>query len=109
MFNTKFYNFDHNGNTLNTFVRAEEYSMPLVLDEYVDSVFHTIQMPHIMKKGPKISVKKENGDINIDVVTGTITPTILKSFYNINGIAIANATQEVFATLTQHYRLDILL
>jgi hypothetical protein len=37
------------------------------------------------------------------LVTRTITPTVLRSFYNINGISIANATQQVFATLTQHY------
>jgi hypothetical protein len=37
------------------------------------------------------------------LVNRTITPTVLRSFYNINGISIANATQQVFATLTQHY------
>lgn len=110
IFNTKFYNFDHihNENILSTVVRAEEYSVPLFLYEYVDSVFHTVQMPHVISKGPKISSSNlRDGNIKTNAVSGSITPTILKSFYNINGIAIANATQEVYATLTQHYRLDI--
>jgi hypothetical protein len=50
MFNTKFYEFDHiyNEEITNTVVRAEKYSVPLLLDQFVDSVFHTVQMPHVM-------------------------------------------------------------
>ncbi len=50
MFNTKFYESDHiyNEEITNTVVRAEEYSVPLLLDQFVDSVFHTVQMPHVM-------------------------------------------------------------
>jgi hypothetical protein len=36
-------------------------------------------------------------------VTGTITPAVLKSFYNINGVGSSAATQGVYETLTQYY------
>lgn len=47
MFNTEFFVFHHKriGSAKIEVVRAEKYSVPLILNDYVASVFHTIQMP----------------------------------------------------------------
>jgi hypothetical protein len=47
MFKTEFFTFQHvrSETAVLEVLRAEHYSMPLVINEYCDSVFQTIQMP----------------------------------------------------------------
>lgn len=114
MFKTKFYSYQHvrSETTVNEVLRCEKYSIPLVLDKYVDSVFHTIQMPSPMRGGPVLTpiydkniplFLKEGIHKEASQVTGFITPAVLKSFYNINGVGSSAATQSVYETLTQYY------
>ena len=133
LFNTEFYVFHHthavDTNGVDQFqkvVRAEKYSVPLALNDYVSSVFYTIQMPLVVRGLPIVSPIDPtdflNGDINgnvggnddgnssytsnvhINAANGFITPSLLKSFYNVGGALGSDlSTQSVYETLTQYY------
>lgn len=120
MFDTEFFVFHHmrseNGPPIKI-VRAEEYSVPIYLDEYVASVLHTVDMP-MMYKGPVRSPEETlPTDLSIDALNanihslagpttypGYITPAVLKTFYNVDSsVGSADATQLVYEALSEYY------
>lgn len=156
MFNTEFFVFHHTrvGSEMIEVIRAEKYSVPLILDNYVASVFHTIQMPLHIKSVPAMTpidltdeilpfptatsitydeegkynpsevrsnmssiheMKKmhENrilSDIHLNGRYGYITPSVLRSAYNLDGsYGSTVSTQGLFETLTQSYSPSDLL
>lgn len=126
MFDTRFYAYHQKRETggVLEILRAEEYSVPLHLHEYVSAVFNTVQMPMVVRAGPtpvplKVSPtdKASNSNSNSKRSSavskrfpGSITPTVLKSFYNIDStIGSRNSTQAVFETVTQYYSPQDLL
>mmetsp|Transcript_21927 Transcript_21927/g.21212 ORF Transcript_21927/g.21212 Transcript_21927/m.21212 type:complete len:770 (+) Transcript_21927:254-2563(+) len=122
IFKTEFFSFNHirAENDVKEVLRAEQYSIPLVLKDYIDAVFGTVDMPNTMfRRGPVLTpVKKEKGSKQlrngmhtkgIDQVSGTIEPPLLKSYYDIEGVGSTAATQGMFQSLDQHYSPDDLL
>lgn len=103
MFATEFFRFHqffHGESNITHFVRAEKYSIPLVLNDCVDSVFHTIQMPSSRNRKP---LRANSNVKNPVTVSGEITPPILKKYYNISGLGSLDATQGVYESLSQFY------
>lgn len=119
MFDTQFFIFHHvksENRPPSQIVRAEEYSVPIDLHEYVASVFHTVDMPMVYK-GPMISPKEEipidlstdavNGNISslaVLTIKGYITPAVLKAFYSVdNSIGSVDATQLLYEAYAEYY------
>jgi hypothetical protein len=65
MFKTEFFSFKHirADNDILEVLRAEQYSIPLVLNDYIDAVFGTVDMPNPMvRTGPVLTpIKEEKG------------------------------------------------
>ena len=107
LFDTEFFSFHHTreGTDLRSeVVRAEAYSVPHELHEHVASVFNTVQMP-IQFWGKPISFATMNltGNITHHVVTGHMTPELLKLYYNIEGKGSSQSTQAVFSSIGQFF------
>lgn len=120
MFDTEFFVFHHmrsENEPPRKIVRAEEYSVPIDLHEYVASVLHTVDMP-MMYKGPvrnpeetlptDLSIDALDANIHslggLGIYPGYITPAALKKFYNVdNSVGSADATQLVYEALTEYY------
>lgn len=108
-FDTHFFEYHQmqlNGNT-EKFVRAEKYSIPMVLDSHVESVFNTIQMPYRLSGSfPKLTtppaVTNAKGALADTTATMT-TPIKLKQYYNLTTQGSANSTQCVYATINQYF------
>lgn len=105
VFNTEFFSFHHTreGRDLRTHVvRAEAYSVPHDLHEHVASVFNTIQMPMVVWGRP-VSFGTTNITTNIlnQVVTGYVTPQLLRSYYGIDSRGSNESTQAVFSSIGQ--------
>lgn len=113
MFNTQFFVFHHMRSEYeepHEIVRAVEYSIPVVLHEYVSSVFNTVDMP-MTHYGPvsvsDSSFKTQSRNVSSLATvqySGYITPGLLKSFYNVdNSIGSADATQSVYQSNSEYY------
>jgi tripeptidyl-peptidase I len=108
-FDTHFFEFHQiqlNGNT-EKFVRAEKYSILMVLDSHVQSVFNTIQMPYRLSGSlPKLTtppaVTNAKGAL-VDPTATMTTPAKLKQFYNLTTQGSYNSTQCVYATINQYF------
>ena len=67
MFNTEFFMFQQtNSGGLSFLVRAETYSVPSILDEHVESVFKTIEIPIIVHGSPSF-IENDGNSESIDV------------------------------------------
>ena len=87
-------------------VRTESYSIPAVLNNHVESVFNTVEMPHenVIKARlePVIGVAGD-GKFNLEAPSFT-TPAKLRSAYNMGTSKGTNAsTQGIYASLKQYY------
>ena len=139
-FDTEFYHFHYKSGFDDLFkidtlskesvIRAEKYSVRKELEEHVEYVFNTIQMPFSFHQNPgphinfmepidaqtltgqenTVNSKEENNlkeDVKlsaIPVVAGVTTPAKLNSAYNVDSnTAIKAATQAIYATINQKY------
>ena len=108
--NTEFYTFHqtHHDGTVDKVVRAERYWIPKELDEHVESVFNTIQMPlksHGTLPVPQ-SIDLSSADVHSAAYDfpGYTTPAKIKSFYNMgNSKGSSESTQCIYATISQYF------
>ena len=97
------------------YIRTDKYSVPTSLDEHVESVMNTVQLPPMQQRvqAPRIISDKEmrthshsrfsSEEINSEV-RGYIYPAYLNYIYNINSnVGHPRATQAVYATYGQYY------
>ena len=104
MFKCEFYMFHQTqeNDIIKKVVRTESYSIPAVLNNHVDSVFNTVEMPHenVIKArlGGTIAEK-----FNLQDVSNT-TPPKLRTAYNMGtSKGSASSTQCVYAYSSQFY------
>ena len=109
LFNTQFFEFHHikdNEYGIEKVIRAETYSVPVQLDKHVTSAFNTIQMPLSIWAKPIVTALSDTdlSKIHAKAALGFIEPSVLKSFYNINGaVGNSRSTQAVFETIGQYF------
>jgi tripeptidyl-peptidase I len=113
MFKTEFHAYSYSlegvqGNnsssrsTKKDFVRTAKYYVPGHLDEHVESVFNTVQMPMI-RHSPKISTST-SVSTRLLAVTGHTTPAVLNKAYHISSNkGHPRATQAVYESLDQYF------
>ena len=113
MFNTVFYTYalqpsesdygqpsDKSG--VKRFVRAEEYSVPMVLDKHVTSVLNTVQMIHVHYQ--RLPILESMSSVANTAFDGSVYPAILNEAYNIDSnIGHPRATQAVYESLDQFF------
>jgi tripeptidyl-peptidase-1 len=114
LFHTEFFMFHQTeaGGHMNKLVRAEHYSIPAELDQHVESVFNTIQMPLQLLGGhnvPSVAMHDNDNRINkkktqqeISFINKAITPDKLRAYYNISSSTQGSSvsTQAVYAAST---------
>ena len=70
-------------------VRAEKYSIPKELDEHVDCVMNTIEMPVVLTRKANIykpsSSTGNKGRFNEAGYSGYVLPTTIRRYYNLSG------------------------
>ena len=70
-------------------VRAERYSVPIELDEHVDCVMNTIEMPIVFTRKANIykpsSSTGSKGRFNEAEYNGYVLPTTIRKYYNLSG------------------------
>ena len=110
IFNSKFSLFqhtDHEGKKTKIH-RMKEYSLPIELVEHVTTVYNTVQFPSvIVQTGPVVMTNNNNNNNNtsntatsLSAATGSVTPALLNSVYNIASNKGNNlASQAVYAAL----------
>lgn len=113
MFNTEFHTFSYllegvvgnnssSQNTKNNLVRTAKYYLPECLDEHVESVFNTVQMPNIRHNS--VILTSTSASTRLQAITGAITPAVLNKAYHINrNQGHPRATQAVYESLGQSY------
>ena len=113
MFQTRFYTYSYSldgaqGNDSSSrsnrkdFVRTAKYYLPGCLDEHVESVFNTVQMP--MLRHNSIISKETSSSNKLQAVTGYITPALLNKAYHINSNkGHPRATQAVYESIGQYF------
>ena len=108
MFDCEFYMFHQTREDMTTkeFVRTEFYSLPAILDNHVESVFNTVDMPHNdvieSRLWPGVGIAGD-GKFNLEE-TPFITPAKLRAAYNMGtSRGSAFSTQGVFASLNQYF------
>lgn len=107
MFQTEFYKFHHSSEEekgVVEIIRAEKYSVPLVLHEHVTSVFQTIQMIQYRWGRPVIyQVKHSTNIIQNHLVLGSMQPENLNRYYSIdNNTGSSLSSQAVFQSNNQY-------
>ena len=108
MFDTEFYTYAHTRNDSEKrpngkFVRAERYSVPVELDNHVESVFNTIQIPLIKRKLPMTRSTSSKNDL-LAVTMGPITPAVLNKAYQIgSNVGSPRSVQAVFESVDQYF------
>ena len=108
IFNCEFFMFHqtHENDVIKKVVRTESYSIPAILNDHVDSVFNTVEMPHrnaIRARLEKAKITLED-EKSILAVTSFTTPAKLRSAYNMGTSEGSNSsTQGVYETLGQYY------
>ena len=92
---------------VNTLVRAESYSIPAILGQHVDSVFNTIQMPYRQSASEIVYpryVEQSMEKMNLESNGKYISPSALKSYYDLGTIAGSNSsTQAIYASYEQNF------
>jgi tripeptidyl-peptidase I len=84
------------------FVRTAKYYVPGRLDEHVESVFNTVQMPMI--RHSPITSTSTSVSTRLLAATGHITPAVLNKAYHINtNKGHPRATQAVFESIGQYF------
>jgi tripeptidyl-peptidase I len=108
--NTEFYTFHRTleDGRIDKVVRAERYWIPKELDEHVESVFNTVQMPLWSNdRIPQVEVLEEDGGINklgYDQYPGYTTLSKIRQVYNVgNSKGSAASTQGIFASISQYF------
>ena len=108
MFKCEFFMFHQTqeDDVIKKVVRTESYSIPAILNDHVDSVFNTVEMPHrnvIWGRLEKAKGTRED-EKSILGVTSFTTPPKLRSAYNMGTSKGSNsATQGVFESLGKYY------
>ena len=107
MFQTEFYKFHHSSEEekgVVEIIRAEKYSVPLVLHEHVTSVFQTIQMIQNRWGRPVIyQVRQSTSVLQNHLVLGSIQPEKLNRYYSIdNNTGSSLSSQAVFQSNNQY-------
>ena len=108
MFDTEFYTYAHiqsdsEKRPTGKFVRAERYSVPVELDNHVESVFDTIQIPLIKRKLPITRSSNSRNDL-LAVAMGSITPAVLNIAYQIeSNVGSSGSVQAVFEAADQYF------
>lgn len=101
IFSTKFHAFKHVENAHAPIFRAYEYSVDSDIELYVSAVFNTVQLPSAL--APRKIVKRKSSQSSV-AATGTITPAVLNSYYDITtNTGNSGASQAVFESLGQYY------
>jgi tripeptidyl-peptidase I len=103
--NTEFFTFHqtHYDGTVEKVVRAERYWIPRELDEHVESVLNTVQMPLQSFGSLPTRQKSPIHTAGFDF-TSKITPQKLRSYYNVGeSKGSAASTQGIFATIGQYF------
>ena len=108
MFDCEFFMFHQTleDMTIKNVVRTESYSIPAVLNNHVESVFNTVDMPHenVIKarSGPAVSVA---GNERFTSEASSFTnPEKIRNAYNMGTIVgSASSTQGIYASLSQYY------
>lgn len=97
VFNTKFYEFQQVNDKKNQpILRSVEYSLPVELNEHVETVFNTVQLPPVNAQRLRPTLKSGKA--------GSVTPALLNSYYNIkSNIGNSLASQSLFESLGQYY------
>ena len=110
MFNTEFFTFhqSHSDIKVDKVTRAERYWIPLELDQHVESVFNTIQMPtRVVGSLPilqPLAAESEKETLAIKTFPGYVTPEKLKAAYNVGtNKGSSSSTQAVFSTIDQYF------
>ena len=97
------------------YIRTDKYSVPTFLDEHIESVMNTIQLPPMQqrKQAPRVLSKDEarshaqsrfSTEAISSQVRGYIYPAYFNYIYNIDSnVGHPRATQAVFASYGQHY------
>ena len=108
MFKCEFYMFHQTqeNDIIRKVVRTESYSLPAVLNNHVDSVFNTVEMPHenvIKVRLEKVKVTPED-EKSVLATTSFTTPPKLRNAYNMGtSKGSASSTQGIYASLNQYY------
>ena len=108
MFKCEFYMFHQTqeNDIIKKVVRTESYSIPAVLNNHVDSVFNTVEMPHenvIKVRLEKVKVTPED-EKSVLAITSFTTPPKLRNAYNMGtSKGSASSTQGIYASLNQYY------
>lgn len=98
----------HYNGRVDKIVRSEKYSIPIELDEHVESVFNTIQMPlQIFGDSPVMQSAEDSMD-EFDSAAysfpGFTTPAKIVKRYNMGtSKGSTESTQGIFATKDQYY------
>ena len=123
MLNTKFYSYSlpssavendirdsRNAADMYAFVRTEEYSVPLALNQHVDYVMNTVQLPQLRSSNlPAIRVIAEDQSLKSSrfskesvIYQNYVTPQLLSNFYGIDdNSGHPSATQCAYETVNQ--------
>jgi tripeptidyl-peptidase I len=108
MFKCEFYMFHQTqeNDIIRKVVRTESYSIPTVLNNHVDSVFNTVEMPHenvIKVRLEKVKVTPED-EKSVLATTFFTTPPKLRNAYNMGtSKGSASSTQGIYASLDEYY------
>ena len=111
MFDCEFYMFHQiqENEIINKVVRTESYSIPVLLNNHVESVFNTIEMPHenAIKTKPVPAVVVPGNDKFDLQATSYTTPPKLRNAYNMGTSKGSNSsTQCIYASLNQFFSPD---
>ena len=113
MFKTHFYKYSYSlegvqanksssRSTKKHFFRTAKYYLPGSLDEHVESVFNTVQMPMIRRHS--ITLTETSSSTRLLAETAHLTPALLNKAYHINSNkGHPRATQAVYETVEEYF------
>jgi tripeptidyl-peptidase I len=105
MFNTDFFVFQqtHSNGETHEVVRAEHFSVPKEIDDHIDAVINTIEMPILTHKRLKTIQSDETSSQSRRLIGGVfeygnVTPARLRAYYNMSDSHGSSlSTQAVYA------------
>jgi len=101
VFQTQFQTFKHRYSSKEPVIRASQYSLPVELTNFVETVFNTVQLPPRTPPKKQLVAKEASAALPI---TGSITPAVLNSYYHITtNTGNSLASQCLFESLDQSY------
>ena len=107
MFSCEFFMFHQTqeNEIMERFVRTESYSIPVCLDNHVESVFRTVELPYENLSTLKLSViDPKHEKFDLQATTDYISPSKLRAAYNMgNSTGSNSSTQTIFAALNQNF------